>query len=490
MPPSLNKETLLNFRATILEVMFQPRRTTDYNIACRQRLKMFAYVVISFCGVLTMIAGVGFALCVSRGGVEKATAKDASAGVRSSGEGLGRVVEKRGMESPSDEELMWNMVAFGVPALVAFGARMLNRVWVLKKFHFEDYLMCLAMIFYSAVLVLINVFAHFETNLYPKEMEAQILANPVDVANRIFGSKIVVALEQCMLGVTWSVKICIWTFLLRLHRNLPRFELALWFQFAFLWAGLFTIQIIYYFGSCMPFNQYWALPVTNSECATYHNYSIVQMVFNVSSDIGLILTPIPMIWLAQLPMKGKLILMLICGLACFTVMAAVMDKYYHFTSPFTTIHQLWYIREASTSITLANLICCWQLLQKLFHLRSFSNTRFEITDDGVVSNNHGLRHRLIRLAHRARDSVSGIPGSWNASGHTGGGGGGGAFGFGYGGRDGRDGRDDVTMGTDDTEFEERKSRWDDRRRDTQFSVERDGDDARPAIMYRSMHNIA
>ena len=46
------------------------------------------------------------------------------------------------------------------------------------------------------------------------------------------------------------------------------------------------------------------------------------------------------------------------------------------------------------------------------------------------------------------------------------------------------------MVTDSTEFEDRKSRWDDRRRDTQFSVERDGDDARPAILYRSMHNIA
>ncbi|PVH79325.1 hypothetical protein DL98DRAFT_420558, partial [Cadophora sp. DSE1049] len=341
--------------------------------------------------------------------------------------------------------------------------------------------------FYTTLLVLINVSAHFQTNLYPKGMEAEVLANPVDVANRIFGSKIVVALEQCMLAVTWAVKICIWTFLLRLHRNLPRFELALWLQFAYLWVGLFIIEMVYYFGFCMPFQQYWALPVTDSECATYHNYSIVQMVFNISSDIGLILTPIPMVWVAQLPLKRKLILTFIFGLASFTVMAATLTypshKYYNFASPLTTVYQLWYIREASISVTVANLICCWQLLQKIFHFRSFSNTRFEITDDGVYSHNHGLRHRLIRLAHRARDSVSGIPGFGNGNN-------GGPFGFGSGGFGGGHGRDDMTMGTDDTEFEERKGRWDDRRRDTQFSVDRDGDDARPAILYRSMHNIA
>ena len=102
--------------------------------------------------------------------------------------------------------------------------------------------------------------------------------------------------------------------------------------------------------------------------------------------------------------------------------------------------------------------------------------QLEITDDGVFNHNHGLRHRLIRLAHRARDSVSGIPGFGNGNGN---GNSGGAF-----------GGDDTTMGTDSTEFEDRKSRWDDRRRDTHFSVERDGDDARPAILYRSMHNIA
>lgn len=47
---------------------------------------------------------------------------------------------------------------------------------------------------------------------------------------------------------------------------------------------------------------------------------------------------------------------------------------YNFQSPFTTIYQLWYIREASVAVQVANIICCWQLLQKVFKLRSFDNS--------------------------------------------------------------------------------------------------------------------
>ena len=70
-------------------------------------------------------------------------------------------------------------------------------------------------IFYINLLVLINISARYNTKLYPPEQEASILANPADVKNRIFGSRIVIGLEQSMMATTWGVKICIWTFLLR-----------------------------------------------------------------------------------------------------------------------------------------------------------------------------------------------------------------------------------------------------------------------------------
>lgn len=61
-------------------------------------------------------------------------------------------------------------------------------------------------------------------------------------------------------------------------------------------------------------------------------------------------------------------------------------RYYNFASPETTVYALWYIREASVAIWVGNLICCWQLLQKLFNLRSFDNKEagFQIPCRSIV----------------------------------------------------------------------------------------------------------
>ncbi|KAI9650656.1 hypothetical protein NHQ30_000676 [Ciborinia camelliae] len=284
----------------------------------------------------------------------------------------------RGTVSPSDAELLHNTIGFVIPSFVLFGFRILNATWVMKKMRFEDWLMCLTMCFYTVLLVLINVSARYETNLFPPEQLASIMADPADVASRIYGSIIVIPLEQCMLASTWCVKICIWLFLWRLCRNLPNLQMALKILMAYIVVGYIAIMLVYYVGVCRPFKQYWAVPVQDEQCATYSHYSIVQMAFNISSDLGLILIPLRMFYIARLPARRKAILMAVFSLAVFTILAAILNKYYNFASPLTTTYQLWYIRESSVAIWVGNLICCWQIVQKLFKARSFDNQKAEI----------------------------------------------------------------------------------------------------------------
>jgi hypothetical protein len=94
----------------------------------------------------------------------------------------------------------------------------------------------------------------------------------------------------------------------------------------YIWLGYLVIQICYYAIFCRPFNQYWAVPVKDEQCATYAHYSQVQMVFNISSDAALIVIPLCMFWIARLPLKRKLILMAVFSLAIFTIIAAVLNK--------------------------------------------------------------------------------------------------------------------------------------------------------------------
>ncbi|ATZ46002.1 hypothetical protein BCIN_01g06820 [Botrytis cinerea B05.10] len=284
----------------------------------------------------------------------------------------------RGDVSPSNSELLHNTIGFVIPSFILFGFRILNATWVMAKMRFEDWLMCVTMCFYTVLLILINVSARYETNLFPPDQLASIMADPDDVASRIYGSIIVIPLEQCMLASTWCVKICIWLFLWRLCRNLPNLQMALKILMGYIAVGYVVIMFVYYVGVCRPFKQYWAVPVQDEQCATYQHYSIVQMVFNISSDFGLILIPLWMFYIARLPPMRKAILMGVFSLAVFTILAAILNKYYNFSSPMTTTYQLWYIRESSVAIWVGNLICCWQIVQKIFKARSFDNQKAEI----------------------------------------------------------------------------------------------------------------
>ncbi|TVY56357.1 hypothetical protein LCER1_G004866 [Lachnellula cervina] len=284
---------------------------------------------------------------------------------------------RRGDASPTSQELLYNTLGFGIPAFMFFFLRISNRGLVMHKIRAEDWCMILAMCFYTSLLVFINYSSPYATNLYPEEQAESIFANPKDVADRVFGSKLVIPLEQSMLASTWLVKLCIWTFILRIAEK-TKYERHMFYLLTYIVVGYLTIQICYYAILCRPFKQYWAMPVHNPQCTTYQHYSIIQMVFNISSDLALFYVPLAIAREVKLPFKRKALVVIPFLMGLATIMCAIMNKYYNFASPMTTTYQLWYIREASISIWVGNIICTWQLLQKLFHLRTFDNKHADI----------------------------------------------------------------------------------------------------------------
>lgn len=224
---------------------------------------------------------------------------------------------------------------------------------------------------YTALLVLIQISARHGTNLMDPEDYHRVLSDPKQVRDRIFGSKIVIGLEQCMLFSTWGVKTCMLILYWRITKNL-RSNLYIKILSVYVALGFFVIMICYYAVYCRPFSQYWAMPVKNMQCATYQRYSITQAVFNISSDAIMFAIPIPLLIKAQLQKARKVILLAVMSLGLFTILAAILNKYFNFASPLTTTYQIWYIREASTAIYVANLMCWWPLLRKLFGFKAFS----------------------------------------------------------------------------------------------------------------------
>ncbi|KAJ6161464.1 hypothetical protein N7470_004860 [Penicillium chermesinum] len=203
----------------------------------------------------------------------------------------------------------------------------------------------------------------------PKDYSA-VLADPKQVSDRIFGSKIVIGLEQCMLFSTWGVKTCMLIFYWRLTQSL-RSNLYIKILTGYVVLGFVVIMVTYYAVYCRPFSQYWAMPVENMQCATYQHYSITQAVFNISSDAIMFAIPIPLLIRAQLKKHRKILLLCVMSLGLFTIIAAILNKFFNFASPLTTTYQIWYIREASTAIYVANLMCWWPLLANSSASRHF-----------------------------------------------------------------------------------------------------------------------
>lgn len=108
--------------------------------------------------------------------------------------------------------------------------------------------------------------------------------------------------------------------------QMPKTRAALFILAAYIFVGYVVIQVCYYAVLCTPFHQYYALPVDNPECATYANYSKIQMVFNISSDLFIIVLPISILWRSKLPMKRKFVLMGLFSLGLFTILSAILNK--------------------------------------------------------------------------------------------------------------------------------------------------------------------
>ncbi|KAL4761099.1 uncharacterized protein BDW70DRAFT_159966 [Aspergillus foveolatus] len=272
----------------------------------------------------------------------------------------------------------------------------------------DDYIMTLTFLVYTTMLVLIRVSAEYATNLLPPSEQAAIFANPKNVRARIYGSMIVIGSEQCMLISTWGVKTCLVTMYWKLTHLLP-WHIFVQILAGYVALGFAVIEITYFAVYSRPFSQYWAVPVENAQCATYQHYSITQAVFNISSDAFMLAIPVPLLKGTQMPIRKKILLISVLGLGVFVMIAAILNKYFNFQSPDTTIYQLWYIREASTAIYVANLMCWWPLLRKVFgsalsHYNSrYQSNRYGEQLSGQVS--HPLPFRSSAAGASATHSV-------------------------------------------------------------------------------------
>ncbi|KAK2054298.1 hypothetical protein LY76DRAFT_665169 [Colletotrichum caudatum] len=249
----------------------------------------------------------------------------------------------------------WSLYGLGITLVLL---RLLGGV---AYYQADDYLEILAALFYTLLLVTLNkIIDQGGSNLVPPEQLATL--TPEDVAARVAGSKIVLVSEQAMLNVIYTLKACVLVFYTRLTLGLAerRFVYCL---AAYVAAGWAATQIAM-LAACRPLAGYWAVPPPDPQCATYERYAVLQGFFNVTSDVLMLLVPLPLVSRMRVAWRQKAVLVFVFGLGLGVVAAALLTKIFNLRDPYSPDYMLWYVRETSVAVCVSNLPLVWPLLRE------------------------------------------------------------------------------------------------------------------------------
>ncbi|EKV11922.1 UbiD family decarboxylase [Penicillium digitatum] len=227
------------------------------------------------------------------------------------------------------------------------------------KFHFqvEDYMMFLAIIFYTAFVVTNIEITNYGSTLYePGQFET---FTAYDIQQRVLGSKIEFASENCQVCTVYCLKACMLLVYFRITSNLKQHQ---WVKLCAVYTALGWLATeLTLFLNCHPVSGYWTLPPPQRQCATYLNFEIVQAVFNISSDVTILLVVLPLLFRARMPWRTKLPIVVVFSMGIVVILCAIISKIFTFRSIFNTSYQFWYLREASIGVWVTNAPSVWSL---------------------------------------------------------------------------------------------------------------------------------
>ncbi|KAL7780501.1 hypothetical protein CFE70_010524 [Pyrenophora teres f. teres 0-1] len=242
-----------------------------------------------------------------------------------------------------------------------------------KLLQADDYLILVAMATDTVLITIMHEVAKTSSNLIPPGDDVSKYTQ-AEIKNRVYGSKLVLVVEHMQLLTVWLVKACLLIMYNRMTMVLPQHKIVIW------------------------------TAVYVEQCSAATNHLITNAIFNITSDVIIILIPMPLLFKVRLPKKTKCILFFIFCIGAFTIVAAALNKYYSFTHPFGTEWTIWYLRESYTAILCANLPLTYPLIQRIFHLRNWNSNTYTGTTTTTTTPYGDPRSNTTRPHHHQSSS--------------------------------------------------------------------------------------
>ncbi|OBT66139.1 hypothetical protein VE03_05143 [Pseudogymnoascus sp. 23342-1-I1] len=185
-----------------------------------------------------------------------------------------------------------------------------------EKLFPEDIIATLCIVPILARMALVHVILLWGTNNVVTDGLSQL-----DISHREMGSRLVLGSRIFYAATLWMLKFSIAEFLKRLTQNIWRstHERILQLMYYYLGATMVAI-IIADLAECRPVTHYWqVVPDPGPKCRQGYAQLITMAVANITTDLLLVIFPIPIIFHSHMPLPRKIILTMLFGLSLIPV---------------------------------------------------------------------------------------------------------------------------------------------------------------------------
>ncbi|KAI1250959.1 hypothetical protein MGN70_008020 [Eutypa lata] len=225
---------------------------------------------------------------------------------------------------------LWTLFSIGVSVtILRTYAR--SKAVGMRNLRADDFLVWIAILFYSTQTALahsVGSVAHGLANNGITDAERAALSpDDPEYQMRIIGSKIQMAGWSTYSSLMCFLKLSVLAFYIRLTDGLSRrYLLQIRIGFALV-VGTSVASVAAVLLSCLPFHHNWQIyPNPGNHCQPAISKPIVWTSFaaNASTDIYLILIPIPMLWMSSLKLAKKVASSIVLGAGIFVLVCAML----------------------------------------------------------------------------------------------------------------------------------------------------------------------
>ncbi|OBT55271.1 hypothetical protein VE04_05370 [Pseudogymnoascus sp. 24MN13] len=207
----------------------------------------------------------------------------------------------------------WWCTMFAVTIIVF---RVTGRYIRTEKLFPEDIIASLCIIPILARMALVHVVLLYGTNNVITDGLSQL-----NISHREIGSRLVLGSRIFYAASLWMLKLSIAEFLKRLTQNIWRstHELVLRLMYYYLGATMIAV-VLADLVECRPVTHYWqVVPDPGPQCRQGYAQLITMAVANVTTDLLLVIFPIPLLFNSHMPLSRKTMLTILFGLSLIPI---------------------------------------------------------------------------------------------------------------------------------------------------------------------------